>query len=54
MIKLSRFKLQYRTGYFYVFVFLLTLGMFATISNLVRVITFGGNNWGIGEWLINY
>jgi hypothetical protein len=28
--------------------------MSATISHLVRVITFGGNNWGIGEWLINY
>lgn len=32
----------------------LVLSLFFTLGNLIAVVKNGGNNWGIGEWLINY
>lgn len=47
-------KHKYPLYSFYLSLFLLFSSLFLTITNLFNLIVYGGNNWGIGEWLINY
>jgi hypothetical protein len=47
-------KHRYPIYSFYLSLFLLFSSLILTITNLLNTIVYGGNNWGIGEWLINY